>query len=245
VTVVVLHGFTGSGATMAGLAAALAPHDVHTPDLVGHGSGPHPDQPEAYRLDEMADALRHRMEPPVDLVGYSLGGRLALTWACRYPESVRSLSLIGATAGLEDPVARRQRVEADRQLAELIEQDLEAFVDQWMANPLFATQQRLGPTFLAAARAQRLSNNPTALACSLREAGTGTMTPLHDQLPDLTIPVGLIVGADDPKFVAIARDLATRLPSARVHTIAEAGHAAHLEAPEAVAAAIVETMGRA
>lgn len=244
VTVVILHGFTGCGAAMAGLVEALAPQPCWAPDLVGHGPGPHPDDPAAYRLDAMAESLRHRFGEPVDLVGYSMGGRLALTWACRYPDSVRSLCLIGASAGLADPADRQQRIDADERLASLIEQDLDEFVDRWMANPLFATQQRLGLEFLAASRDQRRAHDPGALARSLRQAGTGMMTPLHDQLGRLSLPVGLIVGADDPKFRAIAADLASALPHGQVHTIAHAGHAAHLENPEAVAAAVTETMRR-
>jgi len=244
VTVVVLHGFTGDGSTMADLAGRLSGFDVDTPDLTGHGDGPHPHDGEAYRVEQMADALLARYPEPFDLVGYSLGGRVALACACRSPKSIRSLSLIGASAGLAEPEQRRSRIEADEELAQLIEHDLAAFVDRWMANPLFATQQRLGPDVLAAARRQRLGNDPAALAQSLRAAGTGQMIPLHDQLATVELPVGLIVGADDTKFVSIANELAQQLPDAVVHLIPDAGHAAHLEQPDAVAAAILHTLGR-
>ena len=114
-----------------------------------------------------------------------------------------------------------------------------------MANPLFATQARLGSDALAAARAQRLGNDPVALARSLRANSTGRMRPLHHDLAGCTMPVALIAGADDEKFVAIARELAAALPSATVHVVEGAGHAAHLEQPDAVAAAILATQSRA
>ena len=193
----------------------------------------------------MVDDVLGGKDEPIDLVGYSMGGRVALTAACRHPGMIRSLSLIGASAGLADPAERAARAAADDELAALIENDLGAFVDRWMANPLFATQARLGDEFLAQARAQRLRNSPRHLAMSLREASTGRMTPLNDQLHRCTMPVGLIVGADDPKFLAIAEDLVTRLPDAEIHVIADAGHAAHLEQPAAVAAAIHHTIERA
>ena len=157
-SVVVLHGFTGDASTMAGLAAHLAA-DAECVDLAGHGSHPaDPAEPERFTVHAMADAVLERRDTPVDLVGYSMGGRVALTAACRHPERIRSLTLIGASAGLADPDERAERAAADDALAELIESDLAAFVDRWMANPLFATQARLGEPFLAEARAQRLRN---------------------------------------------------------------------------------------
>ena len=107
-----------------------------------------------------------------------------------------------------------------------------------MANPLFATQARLGPEFLRAAREQRLRNDPVALARSLRGAGTGVMRPLHEHLGGCDVPTTLIVGGDDFKFIGIAAELAVLMPRAEVALIEEAGHAAHLEQPDAVAAAI-------
>ena len=243
-TVVILHGFTGDRSTMGELASRVDP-DAVVPDLAGHGPGPHPDEHGAYTVDAMAGSVVARIEGPIDLVGYSMGGRVALTLACRHPERVRSLSLIGASAGLADPADRAARAAADDELADLIERDLPTFVDRWMANPLFATQARLGSGFLERARAQRLANDPHALATSLRAASTGRMTPLHDDVHRCAMPVGLIVGADDPKFLGLADGLAPRFPDAEIHVIADAGHAAHLEQPDAVAAAIDHTIGRA
>ena len=243
-TVVALHGFTGNGETMRDLASRIDPHAI-VPDLAGHGAGPHPDDPGRYSIEAMVDDVLGLGDDPIDLVGYSMGGRVAFSAACRSPERVRTLSLIGASAGLADPIDRATRAAADDDLATLIEDDLDGFVDRWMANPLFATQARLGQKFVAASRAQRLANDPRALATSLRRASTGRMAPLHELLGRCSMPVGLIVGADDPKFLGIADDLVGRLPDARTHVIAEAGHAAHLEQPAAVAAAVIETIGRA
>ncbi|MEM9465467.1 MAG: alpha/beta fold hydrolase [Actinomycetota bacterium] len=243
-TVVVLHGFTGDASTMRELADRIDPAAI-VPDLAGHGAGPHPADPHRYDVDAMVDDVLALADGPIDLVGYSMGGRVAFTAACTAPERIRTLSLIGASAGLADPDERAARAAADDDLAALIERDLETFIDRWMANPLFATQARLGDDHLAHSRAQRLGNDPAALATSLRRASTGRMTPLHDRLDRCTMPVGLVVGADDAKFHAIGADLAARLPDARTHVIADAGHAAHLEQPAAVAAAVLDTIGRA
>ena len=247
--VVLLHGFTGDASTMAVLTERLvATHTVIVPDLIGHGGSSGP--AECHGVDDMATQVFAALEAldhpaPHDVVGYSMGGRVALTMACRSPERVATLSLIGASAGLATEAERAARRRADADLADSIGADgLAAFVDRWMANPLFATQARLGDDFLAAARAQRLRNDPEQLAHSLRGAGTGSMRPLHDHLGRCVLPVGLVVGADDEKFRTIADELADSLPDATVTVIDGAGHAAHLEQPDAVADAVRATVRR-
>ncbi|MEQ8839902.1 MAG: 2-succinyl-6-hydroxy-2,4-cyclohexadiene-1-carboxylate synthase [Acidimicrobiales bacterium] len=248
--VVLLHGFTGDASTMDVLASRLAiDRRVIVPDLIGHGGSTGPRG--AHGVDEMAGQIVEMMaalgEPaPFDLLGYSMGGRVALTLACRHPGQVASLTLIGASAGLATEDERATRREADEKLAATLQQDgLDSFVDAWMANPLFATQTRLGTDFLAGARAQRLRNSSAGLARSLRAAGTGTMRPLHDLLARCHVPTALVVGADDEKFRVIAADLGTRLPAATVAVIDDAGHAAHLEQPDTVVEAVREVVARA
>lgn len=238
--VVLLHGFTGDASTMAMLGGSLAnSRRVLIPDLIGHGGSSGPDD-EAYGVDEIVGQLLEMLDElgidgAVDVVGYSMGGRVALTLACRHPLRVRSLTLIGASAGLATEGERRDRREADEELARSIETDgLEAFVDRWMANPLFATQARLGRQRLAAFRVQRLRNDGTELARSLRAAGTGAMEPLHDAVRYCPVPTTLVVGEDDAKFQGIAESLRGAMPDARVALVADAGHAAHVEQPDAV-----------
>lgn len=241
--VLVLHGFTGSAAAMNPLTSRLEGFTVIAPDLVGHGRSESPSDPNRYTVPAMAEqalaaaaALGHHR---VHLLGYSMGGRTALAAACAAPDRVRSLAVIGTTAGIADSEQRRRRAEADQARAEAIEADLAAFVDQWMSAPLLAGQARLGPDHLRAARAQRLAGDPAGLALSLRMGGAGAMEPLHDRLRRCRAPAHIIAGADDAKFCALADELAALLPRASVTRIAGAGHAAHLEQPEATAAAVV------
>lgn len=248
--IVLLHGFTGDASTMQVLTERLAPsHTVVVPNLIGHGGSTGPD--DHYSVDAMAAQVVEIVAAlgfpaPIDLVGYSMGGRVALTLACRFPAQVASLTLVGASAGLATAEEQAERRAADEALAASILTDgLGSFVDRWMANPLFATQSRLGADFLAAARAQRMANSPEELARSLLGAGTGTMRPLHDLLATCAMPVSLVVGADDAKFRDIAASLAGSLPAARVATIDDAGHAAHLEQPDAVVAEIEAAVSRA
>lgn len=247
VPVVVLHGFTGSAQAMAPLTEPLAARlaaRIICPDLVGHGRSEVPDDLDCYRVESMAGqvaALADALDcETFHLVGYSMGGRVALTLGCTASQRLRSLTLIGATAGIAEPEQRRQRAETDAARAERILTDFEAFVDEWMADPLFAGQATLGEAHLRAARAQRLASNPAGLARSLLAAGTGAMKPLHERLADCDTPTLLVVGTHDSKFCAMAEQLAAALPRAGVTRIDGAGHAAHVEQPAATAAAIAE-----
>ncbi|MDG2217465.1 MAG: alpha/beta fold hydrolase [Acidimicrobiales bacterium] len=247
--VVVLHGFTGSGTAMAPLTDRLMgdPNsgEAISPDLAGHGLGVQPTELNEYTIDAMAAVMAGLVEGPIHLVGYSMGGRVALTLACQYPERVASLSLIGASAGLAGAHERAVRAASDDALADELEANPVAFIDRWMRNPLFVTQERLGSAAWEASRAQRLANDPRAMACSLRMGSTGRMTPLHNVLAACAMPVGVIVGSLDEKFRGIAADLAFALPDAEIVVIADSGHATHVEQPDATAAAVVTTIRRA
>jgi len=244
--VVILNGFTGCSESMSGTAAALsAGFRALSVDLVGHGQSDKPADPRRYSMAacvEQLAALLDRLEiERAHWIGYSMGGRAALAFAVAHPERVDRMLLVGASAGLADPTARAERIASDEALADRIERDgVEPFVDYWMSLPLFESQRCLGKEVLEAARAQRLRNSAHALANSLRGMGSGAQTPLAQSLPAVAAPVCLVVGADDAKFAAIACDLAARLADGQVASIDGAGHAAHLENPEAFAAVAMQ-----
>lgn len=260
VPVVVLHGFTGSASAMAPLTERLAGAfraadereralRIVVPDLVGHGASQAPSDPTAYRVESMAEqalSLADALDcETFHLVGYSMGGRVALTLGCASSARLRSLTLIGATAGIADPDERRRRVEDDSARADTIAADFTAFVDEWMRGPLFAGQARLGDEYLEAARAQRMASDPDGLALSLRHGGTGSMIPLHRQLGRCEVPTLMMVGLRDAKFCEIAQELAASLPQAAVVRVAGAGHAAHVERPRHAAATVAAFIARA
>lgn len=246
---VALHGFTGSVESMEGVARALAARrPIWAVDLVGHGESACPAEPRAYAMeacvDQVVAALHALGVERADWLGYSMGGRVALSAAVRHPARVERAVLVGASPGIADPAARARRVAEDEALAErLLDGGLEAFVDAWMAKPLFASQRRLGPSALAAARAQRLRGNARGWAASLRGMGTGAMPPLHDALEKVDAEVLLVVGEEDAKFRGLAADLLARLRRARLCIVPRAGHAAHLENPEAFARAVTRFLG--
>lgn len=245
--IVLLHGFTGDTSTMVRLAEALAEDGparaIWAVDLVGHGRSPAPDDPAAWSVPAqaraVAAALASRGVERAVWLGYSMGGRVALAAAVHVPERVEALVLVGATPGLADERERAARRAADEALAADVERGgIEAFVERWMALPLFATQARLGEAHRARMRAQRLANRPEALAASLRGAGTGAMEPLWDALPALAMPVLLVAGALDARYRALADAMAAVLPRAERAVVAGSGHAVPIEAPAALAARV-------
>ena len=236
--VVILHGFTGSSQAMSGVARALPSRWSICVDLVGHGRSDAPHEVGRYSMRRCVRQVVGAMDAlgvsRSHLLGYSMGGRVALQVCVTHPRRVASALVVGTGAGLADPEQRRARVRDDEALAAAILRDgVPAFVDRWMALPLFASQRRLGPGALAEARAQRLRNRAHGLANSLRGMGAGAQEPLHQRLASLTLPVCLAVGDEDAKFRAIGADLANRMPRGRLAIIEKAGHAAHLENPDA------------
>jgi 2-succinyl-6-hydroxy-2,4-cyclohexadiene-1-carboxylate synthase/2-amino-4-hydroxy-6-hydroxymethyldihydropteridine diphosphokinase len=171
------------------------------------------------------------------LLGYSMGGRLALHFAARHPEAIAALVLIGASPGLATSRDREQRRMEDERLAREIETTPPAvFFEKWWSLPLLA--QMRAPA-LAAVRARRLrESRPHGLAASLRGVGTGALPPLWDVLDTLRLPVLCAAGIEDSKFGAIARDMCARLPNGTFATIAHSRHLPHLEQPAALAAAL-------
>jgi 2-succinyl-6-hydroxy-2,4-cyclohexadiene-1-carboxylate synthase len=239
VPVTLLHGFTLSGRSWQEVIAAMPPGwRWIVPDLRGHGATRIPSGAPCTMDACMGDLEMlwdHLGIERTHLVGYSMGGRLALYVAAHRPDRILSLLTIGAHAGL-DAEAREGRRQGDEALAQRIEKDgLEAFVDYWGSLPLLAGVERRGPAFTAQLRAERMGNHVAGLAKSLRGMGAGRMEPVWDQLAHLTCPCTFVAGQLDHGYVASARRLASTVVNGRVEVVLRAGHAAHLERPEAFA----------
>jgi 2-succinyl-6-hydroxy-2,4-cyclohexadiene-1-carboxylate synthase len=235
--VTLLHGFTQSGRSWREVISKMpAGWKWIVPDLRGHGKTQTrrgaPCSMDACTEDlvalweELAVGRTH-------LVGYSMGGRLALHVAAHRPERVASLLTVGAHAGLDED-AREGRRRGDDRLAERIEKEgIEAFVNYWGALPLFAGLERRGPSYVAQVREERLENHAAGLACSLRSMGAGVMEPVWGELARATFPCTFVAGQLDHGYVASARRLAAAVPDGRLEIVPRAGHAVHQKRPDA------------
>jgi 2-succinyl-6-hydroxy-2,4-cyclohexadiene-1-carboxylate synthase len=232
-----LHGFTGAGSSFDHLRDALGTlHHVIVPDLPGHGHSP-----EATSWDATLADLAETLPPqPVFVAGYSMGARLGLAFALRWPERVRALVLESGSPGIDDPGERGSRRAEDERLAEqVMAEGVPAFVARWELHPTLATLRELPAAVAASLRERRLRNSAAGLASALRHLGSGAQPSLWDELPRLRCPVLLIAGERDAKFVEVARRMASAIPGARLSLIPSSGHASHLEAPEPYASALV------
>ncbi|MGI8685896.1 MAG: alpha/beta fold hydrolase [Acidimicrobiales bacterium] len=221
---ILVHGFTQTGRSWEPILPALHDYDVVTPDLPGHGAKAdvHVGMEEAARL--LGEEGGHGT-----YIGYSLGGRVALRLALDQPDLVERLVLVSASAGIEDDDDRAARKEADEALAAVIEDEgIDAFLAEWLAQPLFAT--------LSAEKAgleARGENTAAGLAASLRLLGQGSMEPLWLRLLDLRMPVLVVAGELDEAYCLQAVHLGGWMGEvASLALVPMAGHACHLEAPD-------------
>ncbi len=218
---VFIHGFTQTAASWAPVLARLPLRtESRAVDAPGHGDAADLDVDLWGAADHVVGEGGHGI-----YVGYSMGARIALHAALAHPELVRGLVLVSGTAGIDEPSERAARRESDEALAAQIESEgIDAFLDHWMSLPLFATL----PAHAAGLDARR-TNTAVGLASSLRRAGTGTQEPLWGRLSELTMPVLIVAGALDPKFVAGARRLHAGIAGSALAIVEETGHAVPLE----------------
>jgi 2-succinyl-6-hydroxy-2,4-cyclohexadiene-1-carboxylate synthase len=230
-SVALVHGFTQTSRCWAPLDRHLAVWgSVWGVDLPGHGASP-PGPVDLWSTGRAAASAT-----PADLhLGYSLGGRVLLHGSLADPEAVDRLVLIGAHPGIEDPDARRRRRAEDDARAEHLERvGTAAFLDEWLAGPLFAG---LDPA--RAHRRARLVNEAGALADALRMLGTGVQDPLWDRLGELAMPVLVLAGERDGRFREIGTRTAQAIgANATFATVPQVGHAVHLEDPKTTTAIV-------
>lgn len=230
-----LHGFMGSRADWADVIPALDErYYCVAPDLPGHGASlglP----PEAYTIEGAAKMLRELLDglkiTRATLVGYSMGGRLALYFALRHPDRCSGLFLESASPGIEDAAERETRRRADEERAKRLESNrFEGFLTDWYRQPLFASLARREGILERTIEA-RMRNDPAELARSLRGMGTGYQPSLWNELGDLQVPTLALAGELDEKYVGISARMASLGPRVRAAVVPGAGHNVRLEAP--------------
>jgi 2-succinyl-6-hydroxy-2,4-cyclohexadiene-1-carboxylate synthase len=221
---VLLHGFTHTGASWDTVVAALGErYRVLAPDIRGHGSAA---ELQPVTLQAVLGDLDSLAPGRFALAGYSMGGRIALHAAAapRLANRVERLILVGASPGLADRSEQDARRAADERLADEIERaSIEEFAERW-----------------AAVHADRLRSTPAGLARALRGLGAGALPSLWERLSALRVPVTLVVGERDQGFRDIADQMAERIVEASKTVVPGAGHAVHLEAPDYIARIIEE-----
>lgn len=235
--IVFLHGFTGSAETWWPIIQSLKGRfKMVAVDLTGHGKSTKPTEPARYSMEEQTADLEMLFGKlgfnAFTLVGYSMGGRIALAYTLRYPERVTELILESASPGLRTEQERMERREADQKLSEkIMAEGILRFVNFWENIPLFKSQKRLSMEQRNSIRQERLAQEATGLANSLLGVGTGSQPSYWEELSTITMPVLLITGEIDMKFGNIAREMEKYLQMGDHQTVKGAGHAIHVEKP--------------
>lgn len=235
---ILLHGFTGSSDDWNFLFNKInSDYVVIAIDLPGHGKSSSPENIKYYSFEFISNLLNFILIKMnltnVSIAGYSMGGRIALSFAINNSHKIKKLILESSTAGIENRNDRLIRINNDNYLAKTIEgKGIENFVDYWLNQPLFNTLKNIPPEIYNALREKKLKNNPVGLANTLRGLGTGVMPNYWNRLQSLQIETLLISGELDKKFTEINSRLNSLLPNSNHKIIQNCGHNVHLEKPE-------------
>jgi len=232
---VLLHGFMGSGIDWQVITENLSQnYYCLMPDLPGHGLTTISGSNDLYQMESAASILiqflRDKNILKSSLLGYSMGGRLALYLLAEYPGMWQNLILESSTPGIDSEEERLSRNKNDEDLAKKIENgDFEIFLQNWYQQPLFKSLQ--GKPYMEELISRRKHNNTATLALSLKMMGTGRQPSLWEDLPKMNIPILLLAGEFDLKFSTLMTRMEKILPHAELKVINEAGHNTHLEQP--------------
>jgi 2-succinyl-6-hydroxy-2,4-cyclohexadiene-1-carboxylate synthase len=236
--VLFLHGFTGCAEDWNSIFEQFPDkYNLFALDIIGHGKSDSPSDPTLYNIESIINQIKyvkdHLTKEKIFLVGYSMGGRIALSYATAHPDDIKGLVLESATAGFKNDEERENRYKSDLKLVEFIEtHTLEEFIEMWTDQELFNTQRRFSNEKLKMLRRRRSSGSKIGYANSLRGFSTGIMPPLHDKLKKFPVKALLISGELDTKFTGINARMAKRFFKAKHKIVKNSGHNTHLEEPK-------------
>jgi len=220
--IVLVHGFTQTAETWDGIAQHLkSEFELLAIDAPNHGDS----SDISLNLESGARSIIE-VGGEATYVGYSMGGRFCLTAAFAEPQNVKRLVLVSTTAGIEDKDLRNERLKNDEELARRVEQiGVAQFIDEWLTNSLFS-----GLTEETNQRAVRLKNTAIGLSSSLRLCGAGRQQPTWTKLSELKMPVLVMAGENDSKYVELAERMVQAIgENARLRIVKNSGHTPHLE----------------
>ncbi|MEG3939209.1 MULTISPECIES: 2-succinyl-6-hydroxy-2,4-cyclohexadiene-1-carboxylate synthase [unclassified Microcoleus] len=232
-TILLLHGFTGNNQDFSSVISLLSQnYCCLAVDLPGHGKTRVSGDESCYNMSNTAQALIDLLDDlQIDkclLLGYSMGGRLALYMTLHFPERFEKVVLESASPGLKSEKERSHRLQSDLQLAQKLENsNIKDFILNWYDRPLFKSLKKF-PKFDQLIES-RLANNPLEVAKSLRNLGIGNQPSLWEKLTQNQIPILLLAGEYDEKFQAINAEIASFCPAASLNIIPNAGHNIHFE----------------
>ena len=241
--IVCFHGFSESSYTWDSI--NLPGYRLIRIDLIGHGDSDIPEEGAAYTIPKMIEDLHtviyHMVGDRYYLMGYSMGARIALSYALEYEREIKGLILESGSVGIASDTERAKRRKADEELAVHIENhDGAWFATRWAKAPIFKSQKQLLPAVTELIQLRRAHNSPYALACTLRGSGQGVMPYVGDKLEKLSLKGLYVSGALDTKYTTIGRDVFGKLPNFTYVIVEGAGHNVHIEKPQLFERAVLD-----
>lgn len=233
IPILVLHGFTGSGLDFEyfGRDKALSNYGWYAPDIMGHGKTPISKDPRDYTFETHIGYLdciiNEKIKRPFILLGYSMGGRLALRYALERPSFIQKLILVSTTPGIIDRHERLQRRQTDDALSvKILEEGIYNFINFWQEQDIIKSQKNMPTHIYRLMLNRKFKNNALGLSNSLKAMGTGMMEPLWHRLSEIEFPVMWITGEKDVKFTRIAQEMNLAIPHGIHEIIPNVGHSA-------------------
>src|SRR5699024_10157819 len=240
-TVLLMHGFLSDMSSMEPVAGNLKGHyNILLVDLPGFGDTKAGGD---YSMDDVSDALAALIRSrwgKVHVAGYSMGGRVAVSLLVNYPGVIKSAVLESTSPGISDPADRTERQNLNRKRADSIVSDYASFIDGWEKMGLFQSQDSADAGQRMRQRENRLAQDPCGAAESLISYGTGVQKSYWKDLPEISVPVLLLAGEKDAKFVAINQSMEELIPESRLEIIPDAGHNIHMEAADKFGIMVLE-----
>ncbi len=238
INIIFLHGFTGSSEDWNDILPGIDDRfNKITVDLLGHGKSDSPNDPSLYswelQVEQINKIINHFTEEKVILVGYSMGGRLALCYTYTYPERLFGLILESSSPGIKNKSQREKRIKDDEEFSKFIStHTTEEFIDIWTEKEIFTTQLRFSEAKRNEIKKNKIKNNRVGLSNSLYGFSTGKMPYLFNQFNNFNISTLLLTGELDTKFTSLNKSIVKQFPFAEHRIIKNAGHTIHLEEPE-------------
>ena len=231
-----LHGFSGSSRIWNDITTQLNCYTIAL-DIAGHGKSKFLDIDSYYSLNNWSDELNFILNEleisKIKLCGYSMGGRLAIAFASKYPNKIEKLIIESAHLGLMDNLVKKKRYKEDLLLSKLIEEDISIFAEKWQKMPLFSNQKTRNKIAYLNQQEIRLSQNPLQLSYALRLFSQGKMESYENEFREFNFPILIINGSEDVKYKEIGKQMAKINSKARQHIVPKANHNVHLESPQA------------
>ena len=234
---VLVHGVGMDRRTWRRCLPALEGYRILLPDLRGHGASPAIEG--AVTLGELAGDVAALLDEPAHVVGFSLGGLVAMRLALAEPALVRSLTLVSAVASRSP--AERQAVRDRLAVAtERFEDAADAAVDRWF-SPAWRARE---PELADEVRATLLANDRRSYLSAYRLFAEAD-AELRPQLGRIAAPTVAVTGSEDGGSTpAMTRALAAAIPGATAAVVDGARHLLPLERPDALTDLILEHLRR-